>query len=115
LAAAVKLYELGRISSGARPSLPESRKPYFYRSLPTVEWTLSGSLKRGFAKRAALSEIICNTSPLQYLHQLSALHFLPALVKSITPLSKTGLTPAVSWAWIFRILKPTNGLSCAVR
>jgi uncharacterized protein len=31
-----------------------------------------------------LPEIICNTSPLQYLHQLSALHFLPALVKSIT-------------------------------
>jgi uncharacterized protein len=36
------------------------------------------------AKRVALPEIICNTSPLQYLHQLSALHFLPALVKSIT-------------------------------
>lgn len=31
-----------------------------------------------------MPEIICNTSPLQYLHQLSALHFLPVLVKSIT-------------------------------
>jgi uncharacterized protein len=31
-----------------------------------------------------LPEIICNTLPLQYLHQLNALHFLPALVKSIT-------------------------------
>jgi uncharacterized protein len=31
-----------------------------------------------------LPEIICKTSPLQYLHQLGALHFLPALVKSIT-------------------------------
>ena len=31
-----------------------------------------------------MPEIICKTSPLQYLHQLGALHFLPALVKSIT-------------------------------
>ena len=31
-----------------------------------------------------MPEIICNTSPLQYLHQLNALHFLPALVTSIT-------------------------------
>jgi predicted nucleic acid-binding protein len=31
-----------------------------------------------------LAEIICNTSPLQYLHQLGALHVLPALVKAIT-------------------------------
>jgi len=31
-----------------------------------------------------LAEIICNTSPLQYLHQLGALHLLPALVKTIT-------------------------------
>jgi predicted nucleic acid-binding protein len=31
-----------------------------------------------------LPEVICNTSPLQYLHQLGALHVLPALVKTIT-------------------------------
>ncbi|MBI1993329.1 MAG: DUF3368 domain-containing protein [Deltaproteobacteria bacterium] len=31
-----------------------------------------------------MAEVICNTSPLQYLHQLGALHFLPALVKTIT-------------------------------
>lgn len=30
-----------------------------------------------------MPDIICNTSPLQYLHQIGALHFLPALVKSI--------------------------------
>lgn len=33
-----------------------------------------------------MAETICNTSPLQYLHQLGALHILPALVKkSIVP------------------------------
>jgi len=31
-----------------------------------------------------LPEIICNTSPLQYLHQLGVLHVLPALAKPIT-------------------------------
>jgi predicted nucleic acid-binding protein len=30
-----------------------------------------------------LADIICNTSPLQYLHQVGALHLLPALVKTI--------------------------------
>jgi hypothetical protein len=30
-----------------------------------------------------LADIICNTSPLQYLHQLGALHLLPALVETI--------------------------------
>jgi predicted nucleic acid-binding protein len=30
-----------------------------------------------------LAETICNTSPLQYLHQLGALHILPPLVKKI--------------------------------
>jgi predicted nucleic acid-binding protein len=31
-----------------------------------------------------LPEIICNTSPLQYLHQLGVLHVLPGLVNTIT-------------------------------
>lgn len=31
-----------------------------------------------------MPEIICNTSPLQYLHQLGVLHVLPELVKTIT-------------------------------
>ncbi len=31
-----------------------------------------------------MAETICNTSPLQYLHQLGALHVLPALAKRIT-------------------------------
>ena len=31
-----------------------------------------------------MPEIICNTSPLQYLHQLGALRFLPQLAKTIT-------------------------------
>jgi len=31
-----------------------------------------------------LPEIICNTSPLQYLHQSGALHVLPELVRTIT-------------------------------
>jgi predicted nucleic acid-binding protein len=31
-----------------------------------------------------LPEIICNTSPLQYLHQLGALRVFPQLVKTIT-------------------------------
>lgn len=31
-----------------------------------------------------MPEIICNTSPLQYLHQLGVLHILPSLVKTIT-------------------------------
>ncbi len=30
-----------------------------------------------------MAEIICNTSPLQYLHQLGLLHLLPALVEKI--------------------------------
>ena len=30
-----------------------------------------------------MAETICNTSPLQYLHQLGALHILPTLVKKI--------------------------------
>lgn len=31
-----------------------------------------------------MSEVICNTSPLQYLHQLGLLHILPALVGRVT-------------------------------
>ncbi|MBI4522415.1 MAG: DUF3368 domain-containing protein [Deltaproteobacteria bacterium] len=31
-----------------------------------------------------MPEIICNTSPLQYLHQSGVLHILPELVKTIT-------------------------------
>ncbi len=31
-----------------------------------------------------MPEIICNTSPLQYLHQIGVLHILPALVKTVT-------------------------------
>jgi len=30
-----------------------------------------------------LPEVICNTSPLQYLHQIRLLHVLPALAKSV--------------------------------
>ena len=30
-----------------------------------------------------MREIICNTSPLQYLHQLCLLHLLPALVEKV--------------------------------
>ncbi len=30
-----------------------------------------------------MAEIICNTSPLQYLHQLGLLHLLPALVEKL--------------------------------
>jgi len=30
-----------------------------------------------------LPEVICNTSPLRYLHQLGLLHVLPALVKTV--------------------------------
>lgn len=40
-----------------------------------------------------MADIICNTSPLQYLHQVGALHLLPALVKTtiIPPAVKTEL------------------------
>ena len=31
-----------------------------------------------------MPEVICNTSPLQYLHQLELLHVLPALTKRVT-------------------------------
>lgn len=31
-----------------------------------------------------MPEVICNTSPLQYLHQLELLHILPALVGGVT-------------------------------
>ena len=30
-----------------------------------------------------MPEVICNTSPLQYLHQLEQLHILPGLVRSV--------------------------------
>jgi len=30
-----------------------------------------------------LPEVVCNTSPLQYLHQLGVLHVLPALVRRV--------------------------------
>lgn len=31
-----------------------------------------------------MPEVICNTSPLQYLHQLELLHILPSLVQRVT-------------------------------
>ena len=31
-----------------------------------------------------MPEVICNTSPLQYLHQLELLHILPSLVQHVT-------------------------------
>lgn len=39
--------------------------------------------KKTFKRRLDLPEVICNTSPLQYLHQLKLLHILPALTDSI--------------------------------
>ena len=31
-----------------------------------------------------MPEVVCNTSPLQYIHQLGLLHILPALAGSVT-------------------------------
>ena len=84
LAAAVKLYELGRISSGAAAKLAGVPRTLFLTKLADYGIDTFRLTERSFAKRVALPEIICNTSPLQYLHQLSALHFLSALVKWIT-------------------------------
>lgn len=35
------------------------------------------------SERRALPEVVCDTSPLQYLHQAGLLHILPALVKQV--------------------------------
>ena len=49
-----------------------------------MAWTRSISLKKTSREKLGLAEVICNTSPLQYLHQRSLLHLLPALAGRIT-------------------------------
>lgn len=38
---------------------------------------------RSLTKNAGMPEIVCNTTPLQYLHQAGLLHILPALYDRI--------------------------------
>lgn len=45
--------------------------------------TRSGSPTPRSSGKPALPDIICNTSPLQYLHQIGRLDLLPALVKCV--------------------------------
>ncbi|HEX9923576.1 MAG TPA: hypothetical protein VGD99_13040, partial [Anaerolineae bacterium] len=40
--------------------------------------------KSNSSERRVLPEVICDTSPIQYLHQLQLLHILPALAEVVT-------------------------------
>jgi uncharacterized protein len=45
-----------------------------------MEWTHSVKQRKSFGRKRDLPEVVCNTSPIQYLHQLGLIHLLPALV-----------------------------------
>ena len=45
-----------------------------------------------------MSEVVCNTSPLQYLHQLGLLHLLPALAPKVIRLSPATRTAVLKLA-----------------
>ena len=83
MAAAVKLYELGQLSSGAAARLAGVPRVVFLSRLADygVEtFRLSEEeLKKNSGRKPVLPEVICNTSPIQYLHQLQLLRILPAL------------------------------------
>ena len=83
LAVAVNLYELGRIFSGAAAKLAGIPRTLFLTKLADYGVDTFRLNEQELRQEGRLAEIICNTSPLQYLHQLRGLHFLPALVKSI--------------------------------
>jgi predicted HTH domain antitoxin len=70
LAAAVKLYELGRLSSGAAARLAGIPRVLFLSKL--ADYGVD-----------PLPEIVCNTSPLQYLYQIGQLDLLPQLTGQI--------------------------------
>ncbi len=85
LAASVKLYELGRLSSRAAARLAGIPGPAVPRaSLPTTASIPSASPKTSLSARHPLPDVICNTSPLQYLHQIGCLELLPQLVSRVT-------------------------------
>ena len=76
LAAAVKLYGLGRLSSGAAAALAGIPKPLFLSKLAdygVVTFRLGEEGTEGILK---MPEVICNTSPVQYLHQVRLLPIL---------------------------------------
>ena len=75
--AAVKLYELGRLSSGRAAELA---------GMPRVEFLLSLGATRCPRSRpnspisnATMPEAVTNTSPLVYLHRIRVLDWLPKL------------------------------------
>jgi hypothetical protein len=66
--AAMKLYEMGRMSSGSAARLAGVPRTVFLQKLGDYgvdTFRLTGETSIG---RRPLSEVICNTSPLQYLH-----------------------------------------------
>jgi len=70
LAAAVKLFELGKLSSGAAARLAVIPRTLFLTRLANYVWIPFNWQKKTSRQRQFLPEVICNTSPLQYLHQI---------------------------------------------
>lgn len=80
MAAAVKLYELGWLSSGVAADWPASPESSSSPASASMVWRRSVRTKKTSDGRRGLPEVVCNTSPLQYLHQLGLLDLLPKLV-----------------------------------
>jgi predicted HTH domain antitoxin len=84
IAAAVKLFELGRLSSGAAARLAGVPRVVFLARLADYGVDTFNRPKSNSSERRVLPEVICDTSPIQYLHQLQLLHILPALAEVVT-------------------------------
>ena len=80
---AVKLCEMGRLSTGAAAELADLPKPLFLTKLADYGVDTSTCRKKSFEAIWQVRDVICNTSPLQYLHQAELLHLFPELFGSV--------------------------------
>ena len=74
---AVKLYEMGRLSTGAAADLANVPKPLFLARLATYGVDTFDMTKNEIQRDVANARR--HTSPLQYLYQTDLLHLLPSL------------------------------------
>jgi len=102
LAASVKLYEMGRFRPEPPPRLPACRSHISSASWRIMAWTHSISVKRIRSTISRACEAICDTSPIQYLHQIGFLHWLAEFyTRTLIPPAVMGeLVHALRWVEI---------------
>ena len=78
-----ELYELGRLSSGAAAQLASVPRVVFLTKLGELGATVFRQARPSWLRTWRVRDVVTNTSPLLYLHQLRLLDLLPTLYDRI--------------------------------